>query len=225
MQAGLPCPAIEGGWRSPPLSVGLIRQAQPTAQLHSATGKPKAAPITTPSPDGYMVLLSRLVPSPRQARRSERKIDLDSMMALVTLRGLVQNPRVVPTESDTDEADTGGRPLAALKQLTGQEMIASDHPIPSRVVILEQGFELSLAESLQCVAIDVMNKVDASAARVANGVQAADVARRFDLPVSSNTPRRSGSDLRTTCWSAGNDRHLEARQMSASDPRALPCPS
>jgi hypothetical protein len=39
-----------------------------------------------------------------------------------------------------------------------------------------------------------MDKVDAAAARVANGVQAADVARRFDLPVSSSAPLRFGSD-------------------------------
>lgn len=97
-------------------------------------------------------------------------------------------------KSDTDEAGAGGRCLASPKQLTGKKMITLDHPIPSQVLILKQGFVPSLTENVQLAAIEAMDRVDVSGARVANGVQAADIARRFDLPVSKSAPRHFGSD-------------------------------
>jgi len=128
-----------------------------------------------------LIALNKLVSSPRNVRKQDRKADIDALAASIAAHGLLQNLCVVPTENDNFEVDAGGRRLAALKQLAKQKVIAKDHPIPCHVVSVEQGVEVSLAENVQRVAMDAMDEVDAYAALVAEGATADDVARRFGV--------------------------------------------
>ncbi|MBK8840743.1 MAG: ParB/RepB/Spo0J family partition protein [Hyphomonadaceae bacterium] len=128
-----------------------------------------------------LIALNKLVASPRNVRKQDRKADLDALAASIAAHGLLQNLCVVPTEGDKYEVDAGGRRLAALKQLAKQRVIAKDHLIPCHVVTTEQGIEVSLAENVQRVAMDAMDEVDAYAALVAEGATADDVARRFGV--------------------------------------------
>lgn len=128
-----------------------------------------------------LIALNKLVSSPRNVRKQDRKADIDALAASIAAHGLLQNLCVVPSENENFEVDAGGRRLAALKQLAKQKVIAKDHPIPCHVVALEQGIEVSLAENVQRVAMDAMDEVDAYAALVAAGVTADDVARRFGV--------------------------------------------
>lgn len=128
-----------------------------------------------------LIALNRLVSSPRNVRKQDRKADIDALAASIAAHGLLQNLCVVPTENENFEVDAGGRRLAALKQLVKQKVIAKDHPIPCHVVALEQGIEVSLAENVQRMAMDAMDEVDAYAALVAEGATAEDVAHRFGV--------------------------------------------
>lgn len=128
-----------------------------------------------------LIALNKLVASPRNVRKQDRKADIDALAASIAAHGLLQNLCVVPTENDNFEVDAGGRRLAALKQLVKQKVIAKDYPIPCHVVALEQGIEVSLAENVQRVAMDAMDEVDAYAALVAEGATAENVAHRFGV--------------------------------------------
>lgn len=128
-----------------------------------------------------LIALNKLVVSPRNVRRQDRKADIDALATSIAAHGLLQNLCVVPTDSEKYEVDAGGRRLAALKQLAKQGVIPKDHPVPCNVVAVEQGAEISLAENVQRVAMDAMDEVDAYAALVAGGATADDVARRFGV--------------------------------------------
>jgi ParB family transcriptional regulator, chromosome partitioning protein len=128
-----------------------------------------------------LIALNKLVASPRNVRKQDRKADIDALAASIAAHGLLQNLCVVPTEGDKFEVDAGGRRLAALKQLAKQKVIANDHPIPCHVVTMEQGIEVSLAENVQRVAMDAMDEVDAYAALVAEGATPDDISRRFGV--------------------------------------------
>ena len=128
-----------------------------------------------------LIALNKLVASPRNVRKQDRKADLDALAASIAAHGLLQNLCVVPTEGDKFEVDAGGRRLAALKQLARQGVLPKDHPVPCHVVAAERGIEVSLVENVQRVAMDAMDEVDAYAALVAEGASADDVARRFGV--------------------------------------------
>jgi ParB family chromosome partitioning protein len=128
-----------------------------------------------------LIALNKLVASPRNVRRQDRKADIDALAASIAAHGLLQNLCVVPTENEKYEVDAGGRRLAALKQLAKQGVIPKDHPVPCHVVAGEQGVEISLAENVQRVAMDAMDEVDAYAALVAEGVTPEEVAHRFGV--------------------------------------------
>ena len=124
-----------------------------------------------------LIALNRLVASPRNVRRQDRKADIDALAASIAAHGLLQNLCVARNENDKYEVDAGGRRLAALKQLAKQGVIPKDHPIPCNVVAVEQGVEISLAENVQRVAMDAIDEVEAYAALVAEGATPEEVAR------------------------------------------------
>jgi len=128
-----------------------------------------------------LIALNKLIVSPRNVRRQDRKAEIDALAASIAAHGLLQNLCVVPTENEKHEVDAGGRRLAALKQLAKQGVIPKDHPVPCHVVAVEQGIEISLAENVQRVAMDAMDEVDAYAALVAEGVTPGEVAHRFGV--------------------------------------------
>lgn len=137
--------------------------------------------MTAQSQPIQLIALNKLVVSPRNVRRQDRKADVDALAASIAAHGLLQNLCVVPAANERYEVDAGGRRLAALKQLAKQGVIPKDHPIPCNVVAVEQGIEISLAENVQRVAMDAMDEVDAYAALVAEGVTPEEVAHRFGV--------------------------------------------
>jgi len=128
-----------------------------------------------------LVALNKLVASPRNVRKQDRKADLDALATSIAAHGLLQNLCVVPTEGGKFEVDAGGRRLAALKQLAKQGVLSKDHPVPCHVEAAERGIEVSLTENVHRVAMDAMDEVDAYAALVADGKTPDDVARRFGV--------------------------------------------
>jgi ParB family chromosome partitioning protein len=125
--------------------------------------------------------LNQLIPSPRNVRRKDRKVDIDSLAASISARGLLQNLCVVPSADGKYEVDAGGRRLAALKKLARDKTIPKDFAVPCHVVALEEGREVSLVENVHRVAMDAMDEVDAFAALIADGATPDDVARRFGV--------------------------------------------
>lgn len=128
-----------------------------------------------------MVPLNKLVVSPRNVRRKDRKVDIDALAASIDANGLLQNLCVVPTAEGTFEVDAGGRRLAALKKLAREKAIPRDFTVPCQIVALENGREVSLIENVHRVAMDAMDEVDAFAALIADGATPDDVARRFGV--------------------------------------------
>ncbi len=125
--------------------------------------------------------LSKLIASPRNVRRKDRKADIDALAASIASCGLLQNLCVVPGEGDRFEVDAGRRRLMALKKLAKDGVIAKDFPVPCHIVALEDGREVSLIENIHRVAMDAMDEVDVFAALVAEGATPDDVARRFGV--------------------------------------------
>lgn len=153
------------------------------------------------------IALNKLIASPRNVRKQDRKADIDALAASIAAHGLLQNLCVVPIENDKFEVDAGGRRLAALKQLVKQKMIAKDHPVPCHVVAVEQGAEVSLAENIQRVAMDAMDEVNAYAALVAEGATVDDIARRFGVThrhVEQRLALASLSPKIKTAWKRGD---------------------
>jgi ParB family transcriptional regulator, chromosome partitioning protein len=125
--------------------------------------------------------LNKLVVSPRNVRRKNRKTDIDSLAASIAARGLLQNLCVSPTEGGRFEVDAGGRRLLALKQLAKTGVITKDFPVPCQVGAPEHSRDVSLTENVQRVEMDAMDEVDAYAALVAEGSTPDDVARRYGV--------------------------------------------
>lgn len=125
--------------------------------------------------------LNKLVVSPRNVRRKDRKADIEALAASIASRGLLQNLCVVPGEGDRFEVDAGGRRHLALKLLAKSGVIAKDFPVACNVFAREEGREVSLIENVHRVAMDAMDEVDAFAALVAEGATADEVAKRFGL--------------------------------------------
>lgn len=128
-----------------------------------------------------LIPLNKLVVSPRNVRRKDRKADIEALAASIASRGLLQNLCVVATDGDRYEVDAGGRRHLALKLLAKTGMIAKDFPVPCNVVSREEGREVSLVENVHRVAMDAMDEVDAFAALVADGATADEVAQRFGV--------------------------------------------
>jgi len=137
--------------------------------------------MTTQIQSIQLIALNKLIASPRNVRKQDRKADIDALAASIAAHGLLQNLCVVPTDTGKFEVDAGGRRLAALKQLAREGAIPKDHPIPCNVVAAEQGIEVSLAENVQRVAMDAMDEVDAYAALAGEGATVDDIARRFGV--------------------------------------------
>jgi len=131
------------------------------------------------SQSNQFIPLNKLVASPRNVRRKDRKADIEALAASIASRGLLQNLCVVPNESDRFEVDAGGRRLQTLKLLAKTGAIPKDFPVVCNVVAHEQGREISLDENVHRAAMDAMDEVDAFAALAADCSTSHQVARRF----------------------------------------------
>ncbi len=128
-----------------------------------------------------MIPLNRLIPSPRNVRKTDRKVDIDMLAASIAARGLLQNLCVVETAEGKFEVDAGGRRLAALKLLARDKIIPKDHLVACNIVTIGEGREVSLTENVHRAGMDAIDEVEAYGALIADGGTPEDVARRFGV--------------------------------------------
>lgn len=127
--------------------------------------------------------LNKLTISPQNIRRTDRKADLDALMASIKSLGLLQNLSVTRGDGDRFTVVAGGRRLAALKALAKQGALAKDFPVPCNIVDDSAAIESSLAENVQRVAADAMDEVDAFAALKVQGFDPPAIAQRFGCTI------------------------------------------
>ena len=140
--------------------------------------------------------LHRLEPSPANVRRTEAgKGAFAELKASIGAHGLLENlvardigpaedPGTGPGQAPDERfaVIAGARRLAALNELASEGTIASDFPVPCRVI--ENGVsdtELSLAENVVRVAMHPADQVEAFGALALAGATVADIAARFGV--------------------------------------------
>jgi ParB family chromosome partitioning protein len=96
-----------------------------------------------------MIGLSRLVPSPDNARRTNSTAGIAELSASINSLGLLQNLTVRSAPKGKKfEVVAGARRLVALRQLAREGKIASDYPVAVNI-IAAHSVEISLAENFQ----------------------------------------------------------------------------
>lgn len=133
------------------------------------------------NPNSQLIALNRIKVSALNVRRTDRKVDIDALAASISAHGLLQNLSVIPSGKDAFEVIAGARRLAALKSLAKAGKLAKDYPVPCRVLERDAGREASLVENVHRLAMSAPDEVDAFAALLADGLGAADIARRFGV--------------------------------------------
>ena len=132
--------------------------------------------------------LHRLERSPANVRRTEAgKTAFAELKASIAAHGLLKNlvaRSIGPGQDDGEHfaVIAGARRLAALNDLAREGAIASDFPVPCRVI--ENGVsdtELSLAENTVRVAMHPADQVEAFGALALAGATVADIAARFGV--------------------------------------------
>jgi ParB family transcriptional regulator, chromosome partitioning protein len=131
--------------------------------------------------DRITVPLHRLSVSPHNVRRSDRKVEIESLMASIRAHGLLNNLVVAPIAGGRFSVVAGGRRLAALKALARDGHLARDFPVPCVLIAGEAAEETSLVENISRRAMEAMDEVDAFAALAAQGQEVDAIARRFGL--------------------------------------------
>lgn len=132
--------------------------------------------------DGRITVpLHRLSVSLQNVRRTDRKIDIESLMASIRAHGLLNNLVVAPVSGGRFAVVAGGRRLAALKALARDGHLARDFPVPCVLISQDAGEETSLAENVARRAMDAMDEVEVFAALAAQGQAVEAIARRFGL--------------------------------------------
>ena len=127
--------------------------------------------------------LNKLVPSPRNVRRSaDPAADLE-LKADIEAHGLLQNLVVTsagkPRGSFAVEA--GERRRRALQALAGEGKLPSNHPVCCLVVDASDAREASLAENFQRLAMNPADECLAFTALAEQGAEPSEIARRFGL--------------------------------------------
>ena len=127
--------------------------------------------------------LSKLAPSPLNARRIEKKVAVAELAASIQAHGLLQGLTVVEVEAGRYQVSAGGRRLAALKLLQKRKVIAGDFPVPCTVIPADIAEETSLAENVQRVAMHPLDEVEAFGRLAASGLLEDAIAARFGTGV------------------------------------------
>ncbi|MFZ2030988.1 MAG: ParB/RepB/Spo0J family partition protein [Vitreimonas sp.] len=128
-----------------------------------------------------LIPLNQLVPSDANVRRTDRKADLDALIASIKAHGLLQNLSVQKRDDTHFEVVAGGRRLTALKALAKQGHIARDFPVPCNLIDTSNAGEASLAENVQRVAMNAMDEADAFHALAEDNFTADAIAQRFGV--------------------------------------------
>jgi len=130
--------------------------------------------------------LTKLIPSPRNVRRStDEQADLQ-LKADIEARGLLQNLVVAPAKKPRGAftVEAGGRRLRALKGLVEDGKLDAAHEVPCLVIgggAIAQ--EASLAENFHRLAMNPADECLAFGQLIEQGADVEGVARRFGLTV------------------------------------------
>ncbi|ABC65018.1 ParB/RepB/Spo0J family partition protein [Erythrobacter litoralis] len=129
--------------------------------------------------------LKKLVPSPRNVRKSSDVLADLQLRADIAARGLLQNLVVRKGKRGKFEVEAGGRRLAALQALAEEGTLPKDHQVTCLVIEGEESEvrEASLAENFQRLAMNPADEAQAFASIIEAGATPEDVARRFGLTV------------------------------------------
>jgi len=129
--------------------------------------------------------LKKLVPSPRNVRKSSDVLADLQLRADIAARGLLQNLVVRKGKRGKFEVEAGGRRLAALQALADEGTLSENHEVTCLVIEGEESEvrEASLAENFQRLAMNPADEAQAFASIIEAGATTEDVARRFGLTV------------------------------------------
>lgn len=129
--------------------------------------------------------LKKLVPSPRNVRKSSEVLADLQLRADIAARGLLQNLVVRKGKRGKFEVEAGGRRLAALQALAEEGTLPENHEVTCLVIEGEESEvrEASLAENFQRLAMNPADEAQAFASIIEAGATTDDVARRFGLTV------------------------------------------
>ncbi len=131
------------------------------------------------------ISLKKLVPSPRNVRKTSDPAADEQLKADIAARGLLQNLVVRKAKRGKFEVEAGGRRLAALQALAEGGALAKTHEVMCLVIEGEESEvrEASLAENFQRLAMNPADEAQAFLAIIEAGACVEDVARRFGLTV------------------------------------------
>ncbi|WP_339688364.1 ParB/RepB/Spo0J family partition protein [uncultured Parasphingorhabdus sp.] len=131
------------------------------------------------------IALNKLVPSPRNVRKSSDPAADAQLKADIAARGLLQNLLVRSARRGKFEVEAGGRRLAALTSLAEEGVLKKNMPVTCLVIEGDEHEmrEASLAENFQRLQMNPADEAQAFAAIIEAGACAADVARRFGVTV------------------------------------------
>jgi len=131
------------------------------------------------------ISLKKLIPSPRNVRKSSDVLADLQLRADIAARGLLQNLVVRKAARGKFEVEAGGRRLAALQALAEEGTLPGTHEVTCLVIEGEESEarEAGLAENFQRLAMNPADEAQAFAAIIEAGASTEDVARRFGLTV------------------------------------------
>jgi ParB/RepB/Spo0J family partition protein len=127
--------------------------------------------------------LSKLAPSPFNARLIDKKVAVEELAASIEAHGLLQGITVVEVGDGKYQVSAGGRRLAALKLLAKRKVIPADFAVPCSIIPAEIAEETSLAENVQRVAMHPLDEVEAFGRLAASGLLEDAIAARFGTSV------------------------------------------
>jgi ParB family chromosome partitioning protein len=148
--------------------------------------------------------LNKLVPSPRNVRRTEDAAADSQLKADIAARGLLQNLVVRTATRGLYEVECGERRRRQLVALADEGAMKKNAPITCLVVNGDDATlrEISLAENFQRLAMNPADEADAFAAIIADGATIPDVARRFGLTTKFVEGRLRLASLHPTVFAA-----------------------
>ena len=127
------------------------------------------------------ILWSKLVPSPRNARKI--KTGIDSLAANIAANGLIHGPSVTPREDGKFEVDAGERRRRAIVKLVRAGTWARDTEVPCNVIAPEDAAEISYSENTQRIAMHPADAIRAFTALATDGEDEAAIANRHGYGV------------------------------------------
>lgn len=157
--------------------------------------------------------LSRLVPSPRNVRKTGG-MSVPELAASIRATGLLQN-LVVRAKGDVFEVDAGGRRLKALQLLANEGDLAPDFPVPCNVLEAGESIEASLHENVAREAMHPADAFEAFAQLVAQGMSPPEIAARFGYPERTVQQRLKLSKVAPDLIKAYREGKLELQALEA----------